>query len=118
MTDFEIVESTPMEVETADDLLPSGTVVRARPFGWDGSLLIADPPIYPEGWGGVPDGADTITGTVDDDLTLALGSPAIDAGDSSLLPGGIVTDYAGNLRIAPFDVDQGALETQDMTDGN
>jgi len=60
------------------------------PYGatCSGLLLTADPKFVDA------DGADNITGTLDDDLRLGLGSPAIDAGDN----GQVVSDT--------FDLDQ------------
>jgi polymorphic membrane protein len=75
-----------------------------------------------------PSGADGMVGTIDDDVSLAPGSPGIDAGNAAFLPGDhadldgdgntlepIPFDLAGNIRI--FDggsgdprVDLGALE--------
>jgi hypothetical protein len=46
-----------------------------------------------------PAGADGVIGTADDDYSLRLGSPAIDAGDSTLLPAGITMDLAGHARF-------------------
>ena len=59
-------------------------------------LLTADPEFADAG------GADGVPGTSDDDLHLAPGSPAIDAGDNSAVPGGVTTDLEGNPRF--FDV--------------
>lgn len=44
------------------------------------------------------------------DLTLSNASIAIDAGANALIPGGITTDLAGNLRIQGARVDMGAYE--------
>jgi len=44
------------------------------------------------------------------DYHLTLGSPAIDGGDPTYLPGGSVTDYDGNPRILIGRVDIGAYE--------
>lgn len=43
-------------------------------------------------------GPDGQFGTADDDLRLAAGSPAIDAGDSTLVPPGVIADLDGNQR--------------------
>jgi LPXTG-site transpeptidase (sortase) family protein len=73
-------------------------------------------------------GADNTAGTLDDNLRLQSGSPAIDAGDNSA-PGlsGITTDLDGNPRFVevltvpdsgngtPPIVDMGAYEAQDPT---
>ncbi|MCP3905270.1 MAG: hypothetical protein GY715_16715 [Planctomycetes bacterium] len=45
-----------------------------------------------------------------DDLRLAFGSPAIDAGDTDAIPAGVATDLDGNPRIAGATVDMGAHE--------
>jgi uncharacterized repeat protein (TIGR01451 family) len=44
------------------------------------------------------------------DLRLRFGSPAIDAGDNSLVPTEVTTDLAGNPRITHGIVDMGAYE--------
>ena len=74
-----------------------------------------------------PDGDDNLPGTRDDHLKLNILSPAIDAGDNSAVPGGILSDLAGALRfvdIAHFPdtgsgtaplVDMGAWEVQVYT---
>lgn len=49
------------------------------------------------------------------DLHLGTGSPAIDAGDNSFLPAGLITDLDGNPRIVGGTVDMGAYEVQDTT---
>jgi uncharacterized repeat protein (TIGR01451 family) len=80
--------------------------------GWDGSLgndgganLDADP-LFLE-----PIDA-AIAPTVTGNLRLDWGSPAINAGDNSLLLPGIATDLDGNPRIAFGIVDMGAYEMQ------
>ncbi|HSV13956.1 MAG TPA: choice-of-anchor Q domain-containing protein, partial [Tepidisphaeraceae bacterium] len=40
------------------------------------------------------------------------GSPAIDAGDNTLVPAGITTDTRGFARITHGKVDMGAVETR------
>ncbi|MEO8392024.1 MAG: choice-of-anchor Q domain-containing protein, partial [Chloroflexota bacterium] len=42
---------------------------------------------------------------------LLLGSPAINMGNNALIPGGILTDVAGNARIIGSAVDMGAYES-------
>lgn len=44
-------------------------------------------------------GADTIAGTLDDDLRLQSDSPAIDAGNNTSMPVTIIHDLAGNPRF-------------------
>ncbi len=69
-------------------------------------------------------GADNMAGTDDDDLRLRAGSPCIDAGDRSALPGGVVSDLDGNPRLADDPatantgdcLDMGAFEFQAFTD--
>ena len=58
------------------------------------------------------DGADNIVGTGDDDLHVWPGSPCIDAGDPSFLPGPppADTDIDGQPRIMACFVDMGADE--------
>lgn len=58
-------------------------------------------------------GADRNWGTADDDsgdLHLRPESPAVNGGDSALVPAGIISDLAGNARIALGAVDIGAYE--------
>ena len=77
--------------------------------GWDGSLsgvgVIDQNPLFVD-----PDGIDNIPGTVDDNLRLTGGSPAIDAGDNSLLSPEITTDFDGGPRVINGIVDMGAYE--------
>jgi len=55
-------------------------------------------------------GPDDIVGTIDDDLSLGVGSPAIDAGSNGDVPAGVVTDLDGYPRFNNCAVDMGALE--------
>ena len=64
------------------------------PRGGAANGNIDDDPLFAD-----PDGADNILGTPDDDLTLLSGSPCIDAADSGALPGEIISDLAGNVRL-------------------
>ncbi|MDO8632518.1 MAG: choice-of-anchor Q domain-containing protein, partial [Phycisphaerales bacterium] len=53
-----------------------------------------------------PDGADNAIGTIDDDLRLRTGSPAIDAGNNASVPADTL-DLDGDLNVAepiPFDL--------------
>src|SRR5690606_27894292 len=65
-----------------------------------------------------PDGADGVPGTLDDDLRLLPGSPAIDAGDTGALPIGAMLDALGGVRTIDGDhdgvatVDLGAIEAR------
>jgi hypothetical protein len=45
-------------------------------------------------------------------LGLFAGSPALDAGDTALVPAGVTTDVLGNPRIVNGTVDIGAIEAQ------
>jgi hypothetical protein len=45
------------------------------------------------------DGADQVAGTLDDDVRLRLDSPAIDAGNNTSLPYGLMTDLDSNPRF-------------------
>lgn len=56
------------------------------------------------------DGADDIAGNEDDDLSLQAGSPARDAGDTSIIDEDMLVDAAGNGRVSNGFVDLGALE--------
>ncbi|HWL92574.1 MAG TPA: thrombospondin type 3 repeat-containing protein [Phycisphaerae bacterium] len=71
------------------------------------------------------DGADNLTGTSDDDLRLLSMSPAVDAGNNTLVPTGVTIDRDGGLRYTndiftpdtgvgtPPIVDMGAYELVD-----
>lgn len=51
------------------------------------------------------------TDAANGNLRLQCGSPAIDAGNNSYIPGGITTDLDGNARIQNTTVDMGAYES-------
>ena len=90
--------------------------------GWTGpnSNIVTIDPIFVDA-----DGADSVTGTLDDDLRLSPASFAADSGNTLLLPANKTQDIAGNSRVqddwASFDtgvadgtgyvVDMGAYET-------
>lgn len=57
-----------------------------------------------------PDGADNTWRTIDDGLRLDTCSPALNAGDNSLVPAVITTDLTGAARIQVTTVDMGAYE--------
>lgn len=97
----------------------NGSGVAGEPNTDGGGNLDADP-LFVDA-----DGADDIAGTLDDDLRLQAGSPAIDAGDESLLPldlfdmdgdGDVAErlplDLDGDPRVVGADVDMGAYERQ------
>ncbi|MDO5979903.1 InlB B-repeat-containing protein [Flavivirga spongiicola] len=48
--------------------------------------------------------------SVTNDFTLQLGSPAINAGDNTKIPTGIISDLLGNQRVFNTNVDMGAYE--------
>jgi hypothetical protein len=71
------------------------------------------------------DGADNIAGTLDDDLRLQTGSPAINAGNNAFIPADLTddnhnndinepapVDLDGNQRLVDTSVDMGAYERQ------
>jgi len=64
------------------------------------------------------DGADNVFGTADDDMRLLSGSPAVDAGNNALVPGGVTTDRDGNPRftndIFTADTGSGSAPVVDM----
>jgi uncharacterized repeat protein (TIGR01451 family)/CSLREA domain-containing protein len=68
----------------------------------DANLLTANP-LFRDA-----DGADDTSGTLDDNLRLQAASPAINAGDNSVVT--VDTDLAGNPRIQDGRVDMGAYE--------
>ena len=72
----------------------------------DDPLFIRNPDDGGDGWG---------VGANDDygDLHLRTGSPAINAGDNSLIPAGITFDLDNNPRIVGDIVDMGAYEAFD-----
>ena len=59
-----------------------------------GSGNIGDDPLFADA-----DGADDIVGTEDDNARLSAGSPCIDAGDNTEVPGGVTTDLDGRERF-------------------
>ena len=83
--------------------------------GWTGGLggigNIGDDPLFVDA-----DGADDISGTVDDNLRLMEGSPCIDNGDNAAIPVHVETDLDGHTRMIDGDcndtniVDMGAYE--------
>ncbi|MDO8631510.1 MAG: right-handed parallel beta-helix repeat-containing protein, partial [Phycisphaerales bacterium] len=84
--------------------------------GWSGAggtgVVNADPLFFD------PDGADNIVGTIDDDLRLRAGSPAIDAGDSTAMPLDVL-DLDGDTDTSepiPIDLsDNGRVVDDPMT---
>ncbi len=74
----------------------------------DDPLLVSLPNHGGDGWG---------TGGNDQfgDLRLTANSPAVDMGDSSLLPAGVTSDIDGLDRIVGDEVDAGAHERQAST---
>jgi predicted outer membrane repeat protein len=55
-------------------------------------------------------GADRVSGTLDDDLRLSLGSPAIDTGSSTATTLVTTTDLDGKQRVTNGHIDMGAYE--------
>jgi len=64
------------------------------PFGGEGNNNIDDDPLLVD-----PNGSDGIIGTEDDHLRLSPGSPCIDAGNNTAVPGDITTDRDGRPRF-------------------
>lgn len=62
------------------------------------------------------DGWDNVVGTWDDGLRLAVGSPAIDAGNTSAVAG-VTTDLAGRSRVIGGNVDMGVFESKPALTG-
>lgn len=54
----------------------------------------------------------TTSDPANQNFRLAAGSPAIGAGNNSLIPSGVTTDFDGNPRIVNGTVDMGAYERQ------
>ena len=52
------------------------------------------------------------------DFSLGAGSPCVDRGDASLLPGDVETDIAGSARVSNAALDMGAFERQCPADYN
>ncbi len=59
-----------------------------------GSNVVNDDPLFVDALG-----LDRLSGTLDDDLRLFDASPAIDAGDNTALPSGLITDVGGDPRF-------------------
>jgi len=88
-------------------------------LGMDGGGNIDDDPLFVD-----PDGIDDATGTLDDNLRLSLGSPAINSGSNTadldgaspgtLTISDILLDLDGNIRIAEGTVDMGPYEFGSM----
>ena len=77
---------TGQSAQIGPDLIPSDWQIDYCCIqGWDGSLggtgNVGTDPLFED-----PDGADNIVGTPDDDLSLAVGSPVIDAADNDAVP--------------------------------
>jgi hypothetical protein len=77
--------------------------------GYPGTGNISADPLFVDA-----DGPDDIVGTLDDNLRLRVGSPAIDAGNNTAVPAGVTTDLDGNPRITGAAVDMGAYEVGDL----
>ncbi len=87
-------------VTVTDSLVAGGYVTGTN-------ILDADPQFVDA------DGADAITGTLDDNLQLRRSSPAINRGANQWLQG-VATDLAGQPRVVGGVVDLGAYERQDV----
>ncbi|MHC4676724.1 MAG: right-handed parallel beta-helix repeat-containing protein, partial [Planctomycetota bacterium] len=75
--------------------------------GWGGTGNIDEDPLFIDA-----DGPDNIPGTGDDNLRLSAGSPCIDAGDNTAVPGSFTTDLDGNPRFVD---DPGTTDTGNGT---
>ncbi|MBN1922512.1 MAG: SBBP repeat-containing protein [Anaerolineae bacterium] len=116
------VSSTPT-IAYSDIQGCGGSSSWASTCGTDGGGNIEADPLFVDA-----DAVDDTPGTADDNLRLQLTSPAIDAGDNSVVPSGIVTDLHGKLRFVdipfvpdtgngtPPIVDMGACEAQQVVD--
>ncbi|MBN2272662.1 MAG: right-handed parallel beta-helix repeat-containing protein, partial [Sedimentisphaerales bacterium] len=63
--------------------------------GWSGAGNTPVDPLFAD-----PDGPDDTLGTEDDDFSLTTGSACIDAGDNSVVPPTLLTDFAGLARFS------------------
>jgi hypothetical protein len=101
---------------TLNNTIIAGNSVTGNPFvsqdpnihgSWSGgnNLLSGDPKLAPLGDYGGP------TQT----LALLPGSPALDAGENSLVPAGLTTDQRGLPRVSGGTVDIGAFESRGFT---
>ncbi len=118
-----VIKSAILWDNTGGSLSGSATVTYSMvEGGWPGTGNTdpAQGPIFVS-----PGGADATTGTMDDDLHLAAGSPAIDAGDASAVIGQYPLDHDGlpravddpatadtGLAVLGLAVDMGAYEFQ------
>ncbi len=77
--------------------------------GWTGTYggtgNIGDDPLFVD-----IDGPDNIVGNDDDNARLLYGSPCLDTGDNSAVPGYITSDLDGDSRIQNTTVDMGPYE--------
>jgi predicted outer membrane repeat protein len=96
------------------DIVDSGHNIDAFPFINSGDMEIPGDVDW--------DGSDDIFGTWDDGIRLAVGSPAVDAGNNAAVSG-VATDILGNPRIQDGDsngtdiVDMGAYESEPSLTG-
>lgn len=88
-----------LEGGMGDTILPHNSIVEG---GYPGSSVLNLDPLFVD-----PDGADNLLGTLDDDLHLTAGSPAIDAGNSSWIPNdsGDVDLDGDTAEDLPIDLD-------------
>ncbi len=86
--------AAPISALLSSDPVVNHSVVQGGWAGAGGLGIIDADPLYVDSTG--PDG---IAGNEDDDLRLLPRSPAIDAGDNSAVPVGVLTDLDGHARF-------------------
>jgi parallel beta-helix repeat protein/predicted outer membrane repeat protein len=94
-----------LTTNTLDEENLSNNIIRGGYDNFGNEHVIDMDPLFVN-----PSGPDLICGTLDDDLRLLQSSPAIDAGNGTLLPEGVGTDFLNQPRIAGIEVDLGAIE--------
>ena len=100
-------EIAQVSVDAYSDLIVRDSIIEGLQTFADGN--IGDDPLFVDS-----DGADDFPGTLDDNLRIPFGSPAIDAG--GLLPGFVIAiprDLDGHDRVAGGRIDIGPYEFDD-----
>jgi hypothetical protein len=95
-----------------DDIATNPSSQNNNEFSANSTLAISYSDVDQAGYSGSNDNIDENPDFVSGGLQLQPDSPAINAGENSAVPGGIVTDLAGKNRFIDGVVDMGAYEAQ------